>query len=205
MTDFIGWGKTARLFRDITITEKIDGTNAQIVVTSLENDPYEDGQSVMVATGEGLYKVRAGSRTRFVTPENDNFGFASWVWEHADQLVKLGEGRHFGEWWGAGIQRKYGLKHKVFSLFNTSKWHYDLDRQLPYVPGLTTVPVLYNGPFSEYEIRAAADRLHSAGSTAARYQGVEWEGEPEGICIYHKQANQVFKYTPYEKEDGHKG
>jgi hypothetical protein len=34
----------------------------------------------------------------------------------------LGAGRHFGEWWGAGVQRRYGQTAKRFSLFNVSKY-----------------------------------------------------------------------------------
>ena len=49
-----------RLSREIVIAEKIDGTNASIVIT-------EDGQFL------------TGSRTRFITPENDNAGFSRWA------------------------------------------------------------------------------------------------------------------------------
>src|SRR5690242_770744 len=60
---FQAWPKIPRLFRRFIITEKIDGTNAAVVVT-------EDGE------------VLAQSRTRFITPDSDNFGFAAWVKEH---------------------------------------------------------------------------------------------------------------------------
>lgn len=80
---FRAWPKTPRLFRDMVITEKIDGTNAAVIVA--------DG------------KLYAQSRKRIITPDDDNFGFASWVAEHPE-LVELGEGYHYGEWWGKGIQ-----------------------------------------------------------------------------------------------------
>src|SRR5687767_3287692 len=101
--EFLEFPKMARLSREVIISEKIDGTNAQILIT-------EDG---------GFY---TGSRNRWVTPEQDNFGFSKWAHENKELLMKLGVGRHFGEWWGAGIQRTYGLKEKRFSLFNSSRW-----------------------------------------------------------------------------------
>ena len=104
LPEFVPFPKIPRLFRPFVVTEKIDGTNASIHV-------LEDGQ------------VLAASRTRWITPEADNFGFARWVHEHEEELrVGLGIGSHFGEWWGSGIQRGYGLKEKRFSLFNTARW-----------------------------------------------------------------------------------
>jgi hypothetical protein len=130
MTEFEPWPKIPRLRREITITEKIDGTNAQICIDDLQPTyinhdrapawtPYELSQACIV----GDHIIWAGSRTRWITPgkDTDNFGFAAWVWENADELVKLGTGRHYGEWWGQGIQRRYDLDEKRFSLFNTAR------------------------------------------------------------------------------------
>lgn len=178
MIDFVAFPKLPRLFREIVVTEKIDGTNAQVCV-------LEDGT------------VLAGSRTRWVTPEDDNFGFAAWVREHEAELRDgLGVGHHFGEWWGSGIQMKYGLDHRRFSLFNTARWSDDAVR-----PACChVVPVLYEGPFDADVIRECADRLHWEGSVAA-------EGFPkaEGVVVYHIAANKAFKFTPWHKSDGHKG
>ena len=97
--DFVAFPKIARLNREIVITEKIDGTNASIYVSEKDGAVY------------------AGSRTRWITPEDDNFGFARWVRDHADELrTGLGFGVHFGEWWGAGIQRRYGLTPHAYHL-----------------------------------------------------------------------------------------
>ena len=101
--EFQEFPKLARLSREVIITEKIDGTNAQIYI--------DDAQNIM-----------AGSRTRWISPEADNFGFAAWARAHRDELLTLGPGRHFGEWWGVGIQRGYGLSERRFSLFNTQRW-----------------------------------------------------------------------------------
>ena len=101
--EFTEFPKMARLSREVIVTEKIDGTNAQVCIG-------EDGSML------------AGSRTRWITPQDDNHGFAAWVEAHREELLTLGPGRHFGEWWGSGIQRGYGLKEKRFSLFNARRW-----------------------------------------------------------------------------------
>jgi hypothetical protein len=164
--EFKAWPKTPRLFRRVTITEKIDGTNAAVIVTA-------DGEAV------------AQSRKRLITPTEDNYGFAVWVQDHADYLVEtLGEGYHFGEWWGQGIQRRYGLDHKRFSLFNVRRW---VGTEFA-LPGLDLVPVLYQGDLNDWCVEQQLDRLRRHGSVAAP----EWP-TPEGICVFHEDANQVFK------------
>lgn len=167
--EFQPWPKIARLNRDITITEKLDGTNAAVLV-------LDDGT------------VAAQSRKRLITPDDDNFGFARWVADNAGALTDiLGPGRHFGEWWGAGIQRRYGLDHKRFSLFNTARYA-DLPEDV--IDGLGVVPVLYEGPFSEFAIDDALDALVGLGSKAA--PGFM---DPEGIVVFHTAAQQMFKVT----------
>ena len=177
--EFIPWPKIARLRRDVVVTEKIDGTNAAIVVT--DDDVY------------------AQSRTRVITPTADNFGFALWVEQNKTILREtLGIGRHFGEWWGVGIQRGYGLRERRFSLFNVSKWN---DETLAPVRGIGVhaVPVLYEGPFSTDAIDNIVDALDKTGSKAA--PGFD---KPEGIVVFHKAANFMFKQT-LEKDDERKG
>ena len=169
---FRAWPKIARLNRDIVITEKIDGTNAAIGVT-------EDGQ------------IYAQSRTRIITPERDNFGFAAWVASMGDQLADLGPGLHFGEWWGQGIQRGYDLNHRRFSLFNVARWGSQDVRYNVLDPiGISVVPVLYEGAFSQLAIDYALRSLETAGSRA-RPDFMH----PEGIVIFHKAAGTMFKVT----------
>lgn len=169
LTDaFVAFDKIPRLKRLCYITEKIDGTNAQVLV-------LEDG------------RVLAGSRTRWITPEADNFGFAAWVKAHEDELrVGLGVGRHFGEWWGAGIQRRYGLAEKRFSLFNVSRWSDGVAR--PECCGV--VPLLYAGEFSTDAVAAALHSLEVDGSRAA--PGFM---QPEGIVVYHTASGGFSKVT----------
>lgn len=103
MIEFKEWPKIPRLTKGVCVTEKIDGTNACVVID-------EDGN------------IGAQSRSKLITPESDNYGFARWVAVNSDELVKLGPGHHFGEWWGNGIQRRYGMTEKRFSLFNVGRW-----------------------------------------------------------------------------------
>lgn len=187
--EFIPFPKVPRLFRDIIITEKLDGTNACVVVGEPHSQCVSINASWMtVAIGpDGMfYPLAAQSRNRMITPDADNYGFAKWVKTNAEELIKLGAGRHFGEWWGNGIQRGYGLKEKRFSLFNVSKW------------GGTTavrpaccdvVPTLFSGHFS-VNIKDVMGALLDGGSYAA--PGFM---KPEGIMIYHVAAKQYFKTT----------
>jgi hypothetical protein len=182
--EFQEFPKMARLSREVIVTEKIDGTNGQIFIPE---------------PGDTLYteKIYAGSRTKWLQLGDDNYGFASWVYKNQEQLVAtLGPGRHFGEWWGSGIQRGYGLikGDKRFSLFNVSRW---TDRgetgkeQVPVSIGLFVVPTL--GKLSEFEpgkIRDILNMLAEHGSVAAA--GFM---RPEGIITWHVAANLGFKKT----------
>lgn len=107
--EFQPFGKIPRYSRPCIITEKIDGTNGSIYIG-------EDGTFLV------------GSRSRWITPENDNHGFAKWAYRHKDELMLLGPGHHFGEWWGRGVQRGYNQIEKHFSLFNVKRWADDAVR-----------------------------------------------------------------------------
>jgi len=189
MSDYPTFPKIPRLYRNITITEKIDGTNGLIEIThytSNLNDNLlpEPPPSGAVIWGE--YMLRAGSRTRWLSPgkDTDNFGFAAWVAANAEELTKLGPGHHYGEWWGRGIQRTYGLTERRFSLFNTYRWSDPTIR-----PACChVVPVLYSGLFSAGQLLVQLGRLARDGSHAAPgYMN------PEGIIIFHEAANIPFK------------
>lgn len=186
--DFVEFPKIARLNREIIVTEKIDGTNAQVTIAPAVENPPVERLRVLTAIAEfdgQSYDIFAGSRTRWITPENDNFGFARWVQENAAELLKLGIGSHFGEWWGAGIQRRYGLAEKRWSLFNVSRWSDDAVR-----PACChVVPVLARGiGFAMADI--ATDILEREGSKAA--PGFM---DPEGIVAYHVASRELFKAT----------
>lgn len=121
-------------------TEKIDGTNACVVIGD---------------NGE----FACQSRNRFITPEDDNFGFARWAYENKDELMRMGPGYHYGEWWGLGVGRGYDQKQKRFSLFNARRWG-EHNPNTPAIVGV--VPIL---PVSSVE--EARDFLVKNGSLAA--------------------------------------
>lgn len=212
---FEPWPKIARLNRDIIVTEKIDGTNAAVLIVPVEtidHIEYEDGRKLLFEGDErnhtyfnGKYVVFAQSRKRFIQPGNDNFGFAAWVRDNAEALIEtLGEGRHFGEWWGYGIQSGYGLPkgERRFSLFNRGRWNLENTYG---VPGLGVVPILYEGPFNEHAIHEVLYDLELDGSVAAA--GFM---KPEGVVVYHTASNTSYKVTLVGDEkpkgpEGHKG
>jgi len=177
VSEFISFPKIVRLRRECIITEKLDGTNAQVCIG-------EDGS------------IKAGSRNRWITPDDDNHGFARWVEENKTELMKLGPGRHFGEWWGQGIQRGYGLTEKRFSLFNVMRWgDPEVRPQCCHV-----VPVLDEVLFTDtVAIEVAFQSLDRYGSQAA--PGFM---RPEGIVVFHKQGGLLFKRT-FEKDIEGKG
>lgn len=195
--EYRSWGKTPRLFRDIVITEKIDGTNCAVIIEQVEDTSDREGVIVFQEVDGVLYAVGAQSKNRLISPgkTTDNYNFAQWVEENAETLVRqLGTGHHFGEWWGKGIQKRYGdLGYRVFSLFNTAK-HFDTFFHTGDLNGIPVmvdcVPVLFEGPFSEEAIHTAAKELLKNGSFAAPLAP-----NPEGICVYHTQSHQVYKFT----------
>jgi hypothetical protein len=190
--EFIKWSKIPRLSRDMVVTEKIDGTNAQIciehqaLVPGWENDEH--------AIDCGQYVMYAGSRKRWLTLQKDNHCFFQWAVRNKNDLLKLGEGRHYGEWWGAGIQRKYGQTGKRFSLFNTSRWNEDT---LPEC--CDVVPTLYEGAFNTKHVSELVSQLERFGSHAA--PGFM---NPEGVVVFHVASNSMFKKT-IKNDEQHKG
>jgi hypothetical protein len=174
MIEFVEFQKIPRLARECIITEKIDGTNGVIYIG-------EDGEML------------AGSRSRWITPAEDNYGFAKWVEANKTELMKLGPGRHYGEWCGQGIQRNYSLTEKRFSLFNVSRWADDTVRPTC----CHVVPVIGRDLFDAPALGLKAlKKLKEEGSVAA--PGFM---KPEGIIIYHIAANLLFKKTIEKDEE----
>ncbi len=129
----------------MSITQKIHGSNAQIYI--FKND-------------QGEVDILCGSRNRWLSVGDDNFGFAAFVNDHKQEFIeKLGEGRHFGEWAGPGINSGEGLSEKKLFLFNWERWK---DKNLPAYT--TTVPLLYQGKVDLNEIDFAMECLKKDGS-----------------------------------------
>ena len=148
----------------VTITEKIDGTNACVIV--------QDGEV-----------VGAQSRNRMITPENDNAGFAQWVEENKEDLKELGDGYHYGEWAGPGIQKnRHEFPEKTFLLFNSFRWR---DREGVRVRPecCEVVPVLFEGILSPAMFVEILNELEAT------------EPDPEGVVVYHHTSRAYTKNT----------
>jgi len=179
--DFQPFPKIPRLNRPVTVTEKIDGTNAAVVVTE-EGDVY------------------AQSRKRIIVPGDDNFGFAAWTEARRGVLrAYLGPGRHFGEWFGKGIQRGYSLDERRFALFNTHRWGWlnkpdgreqQLDSDDLASISVTCVPVLgylHSLTASDTLERILFDLRMSGSHAAPGYDN------PEGVVLLHQQSRHIYK------------
>jgi hypothetical protein len=188
--EFRKFNKISRLSRECIVTEKIDGTNGVICIT-------EEGEFLI------------GSRRRWIDEHTDNHNFWHWATENKAELLKLGVGTHYGEWWGSGIQRGYNLPkgEKRFSLFNSGRWVKKTSDSIPplaekqeYCPDCCyVVPILYTGIFDTLIIDGLLQIMKEQGSRAS----VGFM-KPEGVVIYHKAGNLYFKKT-IEKDDEWKG
>lgn len=164
---FVPWPKTPRggAIAGI-ITEKMDGTNACVIV--------QDGKVVGVQ-----------SRRRMITPEDDNYGFAAWVEENKEELGTLGDGYHYGEWVGPGIQKNpHNLEQKEFYLFDTMR--FCVGRQTP-PKCVKVVRELYVGPIDDWIIES--EMVHLA------ERGEDLDYKPEGIIVYYFKTKSREKYT----------
>ena len=175
---FKAWPKIPRWENEkFYFTEKIDGTNACVIAT------FEDTEHQPIAkviTEAGVLNLHAQSRQRLITAEDDNYGFAKWVQRNCVELAKLGEGYHYGEWWGNGIQRGYDQTEKKFSLFNTKRW----GAHNPNTPACcSVVPVIHKKTLEE-----ARNFLIENGSLAAPgYMNVE------GVVMYLYSTDSFYK------------
>mgnify|MGYP001194397530 FL=1 len=163
MIEFKPWPKIIRIEnkRKPVFTEKIDGTNACVVID-------EEGY------------IGAQSRNRFIFPHDDNFGFAKWVEDNKEDLLSLGPGHHYGEWWGRGIGRTYGQTERFFSLFNTLRW----GPHNPNTPKCCHVVPIINANTVE-EVKYL---LKITGS----YAVPGWY-KPEGAIMYEPDTDTCFK------------
>lgn len=93
----------------------------------------------------------------------------------------LGDGYHYGEWAGPGIQKnRHGLEQKTFFLFNSSRWS-----NLPSNDyGLSCVPLLFDGAFYDGIV---ADMM----LWLLDYR----KYKPEGLMIYWKDMDTYLKHT----------
>lgn len=149
----------------VTISEKIDGTNACVII--------QNGEIVGVQ-----------SRKRLITPEDDNYGFAQWVKDNNDDLLGLGDGYHYGEWAGLGIQKNpHCLDRKHFFLFNTFRWNDDNPNR---PKCCDVVPVLFVGELKSCTIENLLEKLKNGAKEGQR---------PEGVVVYYHAFRCYTKHT----------
>ena len=174
------------------------------------NYPLETPKSLYIGEAE---EFLIGSHSRWLGEHTDNHNFWHWAMNNKSELLKLGPGFHYGEWWGSGVQRGYGLPkgEKRFSLFNVGRWCLFAEtpklisidpktkiekyqERLPSCCGL--VPILWTGMFETDLIDGQLNILETYGSKAS--PGFM---NPEGIVIYHKAGNLMFKKTIKKDEE----
>lgn len=182
---------------EMSITQKIHGTNAHILIEEVKTPVGQSSTLDTLEEVQALYpgkkielapfsddtntvlevktEVRAASRTRFIYPGDDNYGFAQYVESNKAEIIeKLGFGRHDGEWAGPGINSGEGLSQKTFVLFNY--WEYPPERPLP--PQMVVVPLLYKGKLDTNKVEEVMADLKTNGSKLA--PGFM---RPEGVVI----------------------
>lgn len=164
--EFKAWPKIGRDNPfSVTITEKMDGTNACIII--------QDGEIVGVQ-----------SRKRLITPEDDNYGFAGWVDRNSEDLLELGDGYHYGEWAGLGIQKNpHALTEKKLFLFNTFRWNLDNPNR---PKCCEVVPILFQGVLTHGKIHELLEELTNKASP---------EQTPEGLIVYYHAFKSYTKHT----------
>lgn len=201
--EFKAWPSIPRMSKErVVVTEKIDGSNSAVRIRPHSDEDDLSTAVCSVLTDDGLYTVWAQSRKRLLLPgkSTDNFGFAGWVYANASALVRvLGPGDHFGEWWGSGIQRGYGLSEKRFSLFNAPRWFETLHptEAQSEVDNLYIVPTLFMGDFYDLNVRELRDALVDKGSQVV--PGFK----SEGMVVYLREVNASYKVL-LENDDIHK-
>lgn len=200
---FQDYGKIPRWANEhVWVSEKIDGSNSAVVIERQEEQRETDAVVRYVYVDDVAYVVRAQSRKRFLLPgkQTDNFGFAQYVFDNAEALVKtLGVGRHYGEYWGSGIQRGYGMVNgeRWFSLFPTSRVSRSFQNyhDILTVPQLNIVPELYSGPWSGNVIEDCLDVLRDHGTFASN-----GAGQAEGVVVTFKLSGA--RYKAFVNDDG---
>ena len=158
------------------ISEKIDGTNGLIEINETN--------------------VRFGSRNRYISFSDDNAGFANFFKDYEARFKDAAKDittdksyplRIYGEWFGRGIQRGYGLKDKFFMPFSSFYSEKLIEYQ---VPNVITPNIMYTGKFSMEVVDTCMQQLKLNGSGVVKdYK------QPEGIVIFFPKYNFRLKET----------
>lgn len=184
----------------ITITEKIDGANASIVVN-------EDGT------------LTACSRRNELNQNNTLQGFYDFVQTLDASIVSTAlTSRYilFGEWLVKHTIRYPEDKMKqfyVFDVYDTETEQYmpwDFTKQIAEFIGLKTVPLFYDGPFISWEhIYSFVGKTEMGGEPTG--EGVviksqdrldnKFSGTPEYVKIVAKEFSEVHQSKPQKEID----
>ncbi len=184
----------------ITITEKIDGANASIVVN-------EDGT------------LTACSRRNELNQNNTLQGFYDFVQTLDASIVSAAlTSRYilFGEWLVKHTIRYPEDKMKqfyVFDVYDTETEQYmpwDFTKQIAEFIGLKTVPLFYDGPFISWEhIYSFVGKTEMGGEPTG--EGVviksqdrldnKFSGTPEYVKIVAKKFSEVHQSKPQKEID----
>ena len=166
--EFQPWPKISRsVLGDCVMSMKMDGTNACVII--------EEGKIVGVQSRKRMINVGK---------DNDNFGFASYVSQNEAKFLQLGEGRHYGEWAGLGIQKNpHNLENKQFFLFDTRRW----GEHNPPPEGINVVEVLYQGEYTKSKVDEVMNELKTRSETEG------WKAE--GIVVYFPKLSTMEKHT----------
>ena len=166
--DFEAWPKIPReVLGDVMITEKMDGTNACVII--------QDGEIV---------GVQSRKRMLNLGKDSDNYGFAQHVFDNQEKFLALGEGRHYGEWAGLGIQgTPHCIPDKRFFLFNARRW--GAHNTPP--EGIYVVALLYQGQYSA----SLVDTVMNTLKTSSESQGYK----AEGCIVFFPRINAMEKHT----------
>lgn len=187
----------------ITITEKIDGANASIVVN-------EDGT------------LTACSRRNELNQNNTLQGFYNFVQTLDASIVSAAlTSRYilFGEWLVKHTIRYPEDKMKqfyVFDVYDTETEQYmpwDFTKQIAEFIGLKTVPLFYDGPFISWEhIYSFVGKTEMGGEPTG--EGVviksqdrldnKFSGTPEYVKIVAKEFSEVHQSKPQKEIDPEK-
>lgn len=187
----------------ITITEKIDGANASIVVN-------EDGT------------LTACSRRNELDQNNTLQGFYDFVQTLDASIVSAAlTSRYilFGEWLVKHTIRYPEDKMKqfyVFDVYDTETEQYmpwDFTKQIAEFIGLKTVPLFYDGPFISWEhIYSFVGKTEMGGEPTG--EGVviksqdrldnKFSGTPEYVKIVAKEFSEVHQSKPQKEIDPEK-
>jgi len=176
--EFKAYPKTPRLEQETyIISEKIDGTNGILHITKCP----DTGLSTIIPGSRSKWLLNDGSRSW------DNHGFGQWVADNKEELSKLPEGIHYGEWYGKGINRNYGLSDRRFMLFNFHRY-----ANLDVLPSVVELETVLEEGISPTRL-AEAVRKHKMDLLTAGSLHVPGFIRTEGLIIRSRLSAKVYK------------